>query len=103
VTPIRPTGYPTPPAPNPAADAARLAAQRAFFDQALGRAAGAPATQATAAVQAPAAAPAAPAPVVRTVQVQAPAESPAKLLRPGSLLDIRVRVAAQLFLSLCNN
>jgi hypothetical protein len=86
VTPIRPTGYPTPPQPNPAADAARLAAQRAFFDQALGRAAQASKAQAPAVVQAQAA----PAPVVRAAAGPAPSDGAAKLPRPGSLLDIRV-------------
>ena len=85
--PIRPDAFPTPPA-RPAADAARLAAQRAFFDAALGRA-GAPA-QASAPVAA-----AVPTPVpVRAQPVhrlsEAGAEAPARPLRPGSLLDIRV-------------
>jgi hypothetical protein len=86
VIPIRPTGYPTTPLPNPAADAARLAAQRAFFDQALGRAAQASKAQAPAVVQASAE----PAPAVRAAPASAPTEGAAKLPRPGSLLDIRV-------------
>jgi hypothetical protein len=92
VTPIRPNAFPMQPAATSvagaSADAARAAAQRAFFDAAMGRA-GAPA------------APAAPqtqifkpqtAPVQRAELRPAaiPAEPPAKLLRPGSLLDIRV-------------
>jgi hypothetical protein len=95
VTPIRPNAFPTQPATTSiagaAADAARVAAQRAFFDAAMGRA-GAPAAPA---------APSAPrtqlftpqaAPVQRAELRPAaiPSEPPAKLLRPGSLLDIRV-------------
>jgi len=75
---------PAQPAPTTGADAARLAAQRAFFQQAMGRpAATAPAT--------PTAAQAPPQPV-RTVELRpaANAEPPTKILRPGSLLDIRV-------------
>ncbi len=94
MTPIRPNAYPVQPAANPAADAARTAAQRAFFDQALGRANAptqAPATQAPAA---PAFRPA-PAPVSAPVQraqiIPDPAAAePTRVLRPGSLLDIRV-------------
>jgi hypothetical protein len=72
---------PAQPATGTAADAARLAAQRAFFQQAMGR----PAAPTAAPVQA-AALP------VRTVELRpaANAEAPAKVLRPGSLLDIRV-------------
>jgi len=71
-------------APATGADAARLAAQKAFFQQAMGRPAAA-AAPSSAAVQAPV-------PAVRTVQLQpsANADAPAKILRPGSLLDIRV-------------
>jgi len=83
IPPVRP---PMPPsaAPNPAAvrtDPARLAAQRAFFDLALGNVVGHPA--------APTAAPqSARAPVQsRSGQI---ADAPQKTLRPGSLLDIRV-------------
>ena len=84
MTPIRPGMPSATPAPTAGADAARLAAQRAFFQQAMGRPA--------------AAAPAATTPIqaavtpVRTVEIRpaANAEAPAKILRPGSLLDIRV-------------
>ncbi|HEY8573684.1 hypothetical protein [Phenylobacterium sp.] len=62
-------------------DPARAAAQRAFFEAALGRAPAAAAPQA-------AAAPSAPKPLQRTPEAGAP--KPEKLLRPGSLLDIRV-------------
>lgn len=81
MTPIRPGMPPAQPATSTAADAARLAAQRAFFQQAMGR----PAAAAPAPVQATAA-------PVRTVELRPSpsAEAPAKVLRPGSLLDIRV-------------
>jgi hypothetical protein len=93
VTPIRPSAYPVQQPANPAADAARVAAQRAFFDAAMGRA-NAPAASAPSssppAAQALAAA-RAPAPVQRAQIVPDPnAPAPAKVLRPGSLLDIRV-------------
>jgi hypothetical protein len=84
VTPIRPGMPPAQPASSSGADAARLAAQRAFFQQAMGRPA---ATAAPAAAQTPT-----PAPAMRTVELRpaVDAEPPAKILRPGSLLDIRV-------------
>jgi hypothetical protein len=90
VNPIRPAGYPVQTPANPAAEQARLAAQRAFFDQALGRA-GAPARPAAAtAPQAPSAStPAAQPAPVRTATSE-PEAAAAKPLRPGSLLDIRV-------------
>jgi hypothetical protein len=81
LTPIRPGMPPAQPATSPAADAARLAAQRAFFQEAMGR----PAAATPAPVQAAA-------PPIRTVELRPTpnAEAPAKVLRPGSLLDIRV-------------
>jgi hypothetical protein len=84
LTPIRPSPFPVQPAPSSAADAARLAAQRAFFAAAMGKG-GAPA-----AAQAPefSAAPVVARPA--NVRPDPAAEAPAKLLRPGSLLDIRV-------------
>jgi hypothetical protein len=93
VTPIRPNGLPfTPPATPPAgqgANAARSAAQKAFFDAAMGRSS-APQTPATTAPR-----PAAPtgfalAPQRADLRPAPGAEPPAKLLRPGSLLDIRI-------------
>lgn len=84
MTAVRPPIFPV--APQPAAparaDAARSAAQKAFFDMAMGKAATAPAQASTAT---PSAAPA-------TLQriPDAGAEKPEKILRPGSLLDIRV-------------
>lgn len=84
---IRPAGFaPTPPTAAPQrSDAARLDAQRAFFQMAAG-AASAPAAAPRPTV---AMAPAEPAP--RPARIPSPsAESPARVLRPGSLLDIRV-------------
>jgi hypothetical protein len=85
VTPVRPTSQPSqPPAVSPQADAARTAAQRAFFQTALtGKAP-------------PAAAPAArvttPTVFAQPVQrIPDPAAAPpTRILRPGSLLDIKV-------------
>jgi hypothetical protein len=95
VTSIRPNAFPTPAQPSPA-DAARSAAQRAFFDAAMGRSAGPAPSAAPAAAVAPTAlfTPTA-APIqraeIRPAVTPAPgAEPPAKILRPGSLLDIRV-------------
>ena len=67
-------------------DSSKLAAQRAFF--AAIQAQGVAAPQAPAAPVA-AAAPQAPAPVQRMAPTN-PAEPPQKIMRPGSLLDIRV-------------
>ena len=84
MTTIRPNVYPQQAPPGGQRDdAGKLAAQRAFFEAALGRA------QAPAA----AAAPAEPTAPARTAQVAptAPSEAPQqRVLRPGSLLDIRV-------------
>ncbi|WP_133254950.1 hypothetical protein [Phenylobacterium hankyongense] len=87
MTTIRPTGLPpVQPAVQPQrSEAARLEAQKAFFQLATGKAqapvAAAPTALATAPVRA-----AAPAP-----RIAAPsAEPPARILRPGSLLDIRI-------------
>jgi len=86
VTAIRPPSWPAVQTPTQGTGGARTAAQRAFFDAALGKAA-------------PAVAPASvvqtrpePAPEVirvRTVRVEN-TEQPTRILRPGSLLDIRV-------------
>lgn len=80
MTVIRP-GFPsqTPPQQAPALDPGRAAAQRAFFAAALGQAPAAPAQ--------PDPGPARPVPVRAA---EAPAEPPKRILRPGSLLDIRV-------------
>jgi len=84
VTPVRPTNLPAQPSGQPARpDAAKTAAQRAFFQAALGAAAP---TQATAATTTT--------PTVFAQPVQRipdpKAEAPTRILRPGSLLDIRV-------------
>jgi hypothetical protein len=92
VTPIRPNVFPAPSATTSVAgaDAARAAAQKAFFAAAMGKAAAPAAAQATAAPRAAFFAPA-PAPIQRAeIRPDPSAEAPAKLLRPGSLLDIRV-------------
>lgn len=91
MTTVRPPVWPaaTPPATSGAGNA-RTAAQRAFFEAALGKA-GAPAAQPQ--MQTPAVrAETTPQPAaqrVRTEFVQ-PMEPPQKILRPGSLLDIKV-------------
>jgi hypothetical protein len=76
--PLRPLSAPAPTPAAQGADAARLAAQKAFFEMAMGRA------------QAPAAAP----PQAQTAapqRVPSPGQpAPDRPLRPGSLLDIRV-------------
>lgn len=87
MTAVRPPIFPTQPPPAGAAraDPTRSAAQKAFFDLAMGKAA-APA----AAPAAPPTVPAAAAPVTLQRIPDAAAEKPEKILRPGSLLDIRV-------------
>lgn len=80
MTPVRPSPFPAVPQ-APQGDTARLAAQKAFFEVALGRAA-APAVTA-APVDSP--------PVARAQRTpDLAAAAPTKVLRPGSLLDIRV-------------
>ena len=75
---------PATPATNAGAEAARLAAQRAFFQQAMGR-------PVTTAAPAPATVQASALPVRKVELRPSPsAEAPAKILRPGSLLDIRI-------------
>lgn len=110
--PIRPNFTPvSPQLQNPANNSARSAAQRAFFEAALGKAQGQPsqpqpqastqgATQAartapsrpsaqTAPLRgvSPAAAQAA---YVQKIPKTLPAEPPTRILRPGSILDIKV-------------
>ncbi|MBC7167790.1 hypothetical protein [Phenylobacterium sp.] len=81
MNPIRPQ-TPFPPQTPAPAQSGRTAAQRAFFQAAMGeapaKAAAAPAEPAREAVR------------VQTVRAETPAEPPTKILRPGSLLDIRV-------------
>lgn len=76
VRPPFPQGLPPGAAP---AGQVRTAAQRAFFEAALGKASAAQ----------PAAAPERPAPAPAPAAAAA-SEPPKKILRPGSLLDIRV-------------
>jgi hypothetical protein len=86
VTPVRPTNLPVqaPTGQAGGAEAAKAAAQRAFFQAALGGAAKLAAQPA----------PATTTPTVFAQPVQRlpdpAAEPPTKILRPGSLLDIRV-------------
>lgn len=87
MTTIRPDLYPQPQPRPQGQDGGKLAAQRAFFD-ALSQARGAAPTTSTAAAQPAAAAPA-PNTVQRTTAVT-PDEAPSRILRPGSLFDIRV-------------
>jgi hypothetical protein len=92
VTPIRPIALPVPAGAQPVggADASRAAAQKAFFDAAMGRAA-APAPPAAATAPRPAIFAPVAAPISRVEVRPVPgADAPARLLRPGSLLDIRV-------------
>ncbi|MBI1197869.1 MAG: hypothetical protein GC203_08395 [Phenylobacterium sp.] len=85
MTPIRPTASPQVPAGQVQTpqdrDAGKLAAQRAFF-AALGKAGPAASPAPVETAQA--------APATPTVQTAAPADAPRKILRPGSLIDIRV-------------
>ena len=84
MNPVRPSPLPPGAAGTPAqrpVDPARAAAQRAFFEAALGKASAPAAAAAPAPAQAMA-------PVQRTPDTAAP--KPEKVLRPGSLLDIRV-------------
>lgn len=84
MTPIRPSHLPQTSQRPQSQDSTKLAAQRAFFNAALGQAPATAATPATASSSGPAA----PAQVTRAAAP--PADSAQKILRPGSLLDIRV-------------
>jgi hypothetical protein len=88
ITPITPPAAPTAPTRTRSPEA--IAAQRAFFNAALGKAAPqAPPAAAKSVVEA--AAPRAPAPpVASTPDLDANAPQPSRLLRPGSLIDIKV-------------
>ena len=81
VTTIRPNPFPQTPPGAQREEPGKLAAQRAFFAQATGQSQAAPAAAAPAPPQAP---------VSVNRVAEAPAEAPQKVLRPGSLLDIRV-------------
>lgn len=95
MTPVRPNVWANvpPPAQGSGQGAAKSAAQRAFFDAALGKAAGAAPAQAQAQMASAKAVPlqtrAAPQPVQR-MPAGEPTDPPTRILRPGSLLDIRV-------------
>ena len=94
MNPVRPSVYPPMQPAAQGAGAVKTAAQRAFFDQALGKATGAPQQTQAPATPARAAsvqtqAQAVPPPVQRMPTAQ-PTEAPTRILRPGSLLDIRV-------------
>ncbi len=80
MTPIRPQPYaPTLQPQSTAADAAKMAAVRAMFASAMGQAS--PAEPSPTAAQAPAS---------RAPSSTELSDPPQKILRPGSLLDIRV-------------
>ncbi|MBT9471036.1 MAG: hypothetical protein V4514_08720 [Pseudomonadota bacterium] len=81
---IRPPIFPTNQPATPAQTPARSAAQRAFFEAAMGRPAAAAQPRPQIQPQA-----AAPAPVQR-MPASLPADPPERILRPGSILDIRV-------------
>jgi len=84
LTTIRPNVFPQqPPVSGQRDEAGRASAQRAFFQAAMGQ------TQAAAAPAAPAIAAEPPQAVNRLTPVS-PTDAPQKILRPGSLLDIRV-------------
>ncbi len=88
VQPPRPGSTPQVPARTTPANPARTAAQRAFFDAALNKAGAT-----TAPVAAPRVQQAAPQPGVtrlRAETIQPQPEQPTRILRPGSLLDIKV-------------
>ena len=92
MTPIRPANLSVPPAAGQGAEATRSAAQKAFFDAAMGRAGAAAAPRAAVAVAQPSATQStfAPAPQRAERRPDPDAPAPARLLRPGSLLDIRI-------------
>ena len=85
MTAIRPPIFPAQPPPTGAgrADQTKSAAQKAFFDLAMGS----PAPPAASVAQ-PSVAAGAPATLQRIPD--AATEKPQKILRPGSLLDIRI-------------
>ncbi|QUD87033.1 hypothetical protein [Phenylobacterium montanum] len=88
VQPPRPGVTPQLPARTGQAGGARAAAQRAFFDAALNKTSATSAPVVAQKVQAPP-----PQPGVtrlRAETVQQPQEQPTRILRPGSLLDIKV-------------
>lgn len=89
MTAVRPPNWPTvQPSNSGGAGNARTAAQKAFFEAALGRA-NAPQQAQTPVVRAQTM-PQPAAERVRSTFVQQPAEQPQKILRPGSIIDIKV-------------
>lgn len=79
------------PARTTPANGARTAAQRAFFDAALNKAGAPTAPQATTAPRAAGASnPVQPAVTRLRAETTIPQEAPTRILRPGSLIDIKV-------------
>ena len=76
---VRPPNFPQAQTPGQALQPSRNPGQRAFFEAALGKTA----PQAQAAMAPPSA-------PVQKIPTNLPADPPEKILRPGSLLDIRV-------------
>ena len=90
IQPPRPGSTPQLPARTTPASGARAAAQRAFFDAALNKA-GAPAAATPVRPTAQASATSAVQPSVTRLRAETvQAEAPTRILRPGSLLDIKV-------------
>lgn len=85
MTTIRPSGPPPAPQGVQGQDATKLAAARAFFAAAMGQAT----VPATAAASGAATAPAS-APIAKTSAPEPASGGPARIPRPGSLIDIRV-------------
>jgi len=89
--PLRPGSTPPVPARTTPAGGARAAAQRAFFDAALNKAGAIPATAATVRpTQASAVQPSVTRLRAETVTPHPQDDPPTRILRPGSLLDIKV-------------
>jgi hypothetical protein len=80
VSTIRPPIFPTVNTPAQGAQTTRNAGQRAFFEAAMGRTAEPASPRPTEAGRAP----------IQKIPTNLPADPPEKILRPGSLLDIRV-------------
>jgi hypothetical protein len=90
IQPPRPGSTPQLPVRSTPASGARAAAQRAFFDAALNKA-GAPVAAAPVRQPAQTSATSAVQPAVTRLRAESvQAEAPTRILRPGSLLDIKV-------------
>jgi hypothetical protein len=85
-TPIRPNFQTPQPQATQRPDAARSAAQRAFFNAALGNTTAPSAPQAQPSVQFSAE----PARPTQKIPTSLPTEPPTRIMRPGSFLDIKV-------------